>query len=87
MRLSAPPPGLYNGPVNTRLCCPQLPQAYRLAGRGSLSAEVAERQTRCVQDAVPERACGFKSLLRHHHPGIQSQVFRPRQTGAGFTRL
>ncbi len=29
-------------------------------------AEVAEWQTRCVQGAVSERACGFKSHLRHH---------------------
>ena len=29
------------------------------------SAEVAERQTRYVQDVVPVRVCGFKSLLRH----------------------
>ena len=29
-------------------------------------AEVAERQTRYVQDVVPARVCGFKSLLRHH---------------------
>ena len=30
-------------------------------------AEVAERQTRYVQGVVPARACGFKSLLRHHY--------------------
>jgi putative endonuclease len=30
-----------------------------------LGAEVAERQTRCVQGAVPDRAWGFKSPLRH----------------------
>ena len=29
-------------------------------------AEVAEWQTRYVQDVVSERVCGFKSLLRHH---------------------
>ncbi len=28
-------------------------------------AEVAERQTRCVQGAVSLRMCGFKSLPRH----------------------
>src|SRR3989304_354543 len=30
-----------------------------------MRAEVAEWQTRCVQGAVSERACGFKSHLRH----------------------
>lgn len=30
-------------------------------------AEVAERQTRCVQGAVSARACGFKSRPRHQH--------------------
>ena len=31
-------------------------------------AEVAKRQTRCVQGAVSFRTCGFKSLPRHHFP-------------------
>ena len=32
---------------------------------GFFRAEVAERQTRCVQVAVSLRMCGFKSLPRH----------------------
>jgi hypothetical protein len=36
-------------------------------------AEVAERQTRCVQGAVPDRAWGFKSPLRHQTRALVAQ--------------
>ena len=35
---------------------------------GNHLAEVAKRQTRCVQGAVSFRTCGFKSLPRHQFP-------------------
>lgn len=41
-------------------------------GKVRSSAEVAERQTRCVQDAVRVPSCGFKSRPRHRSPGISA---------------
>ena len=43
------------------------------------SAEVAERQTRYVQDVVPLRVCGFKSLLRHHLSKPSLALGRPSE--------
>ena len=46
---------------------PRLPTTdFGVPGPRRNCAEVAERQTRYVQDVVPLRVCGFKSLLRHH---------------------
>ena len=48
-------------------------------------AEVAKRQTRCVQGAVSLWTCGFKSLPRHQ-PFPERVPARPHQKPAGKAR-
>ena len=57
------------------------------------NAEVAERQTRYVQDVVPARVCGFKSLLRHQFSAPElidwltgQSIYILRGSGDGCTR-
>ena len=45
-------------------------------------AEVAEWQTRYVQDVVSFRMCGFKSHLRHHAPVAQRIERSPAEAEA-----
>ena len=45
-------------------------------------AEVAEWQTRYVQDVVSIRMCGFKSHLRHHAPVAQRIERSPAEAEA-----
>ncbi len=60
---------------------PLAPNGGLTAGRLMTEcAEVAERQTRYVQGVVPARACGFKSLLRHHNIDNESIDWRVRQS-------
>src|SRR5512132_2844790 len=40
----------------------------------SAEAEVVEWQTRSTQNALPARACGFKSRLRHREPPAAATV-------------
>jgi hypothetical protein len=52
-------------------------------------AEVAEWQTRYVQDVVSVRMCGFKSHLRHHAPVAQRIERSPAEAevvGSNLTR-
>ncbi len=64
---------------------PTIQAARQVPDRGAnfQPAEVAKRQTRCVQGAVSLWTCGFKSLPRHHPYPVRAREWPASGHNAG----